>query len=407
MERSLLSHLLSLQCNLFHIPFYIYDNEERLELFEPYPSACDLVLPWLPLLNDSREPLTYHLTKDLLLFGKIQDISSGFQIIVGPVRISKISEITLRNIMLSARPSIGMDHLQEVERFLSSCAAFSLEQFLPIICMIHGYINNSIVTSEDLIRRETGATGRETTNSEDSTQLRMISALQEHTYAETTRRNNFDLESELMFYISHGMTEKLKKRQLTHYDMGSLAFDSLRHYKNAMIILNTLSQRAAIIGGLDPETSYQLGEIYIQKIEACRSMDSLLPISEALLLDYCERVALLLHPKTKNQKINEAMHYIRENYQKRLKVEEIAEVVGLSKEYLSTKFRQVTGIALPDYINEQKITEAKQLLHFTDISLSEIAQYLSFSSQSYFQTVFKNLTGDTPTEYRMKNKYLS
>jgi AraC-like DNA-binding protein len=101
------------------------------------------------------------------------------------------------------------------------------------------------------------------------------------------------------------------------------------------------------------------------------------------------------------------MHYIRENYQKRLKVEEVAEAVGLSKEYLSSKFKQVAGIALPDYINQQKIGEAKQLLHFTDMSLSEISQYLSFSSQSYFQTVFKNLTGDTPMEYRIKNKYFA
>ena len=101
------------------------------------------------------------------------------------------------------------------------------------------------------------------------------------------------------------------------------------------------------------------------------------------------------------------MHYIRENYHKRLKVEEIAGAVGLSKEYLSSKFKQVVGISLPDYINQQKIAKAKQLMHFTHMSLSESSQYLSFSSQSYFQTVFKNLTGDTPMEYKMKNKYFA
>jgi AraC-like DNA-binding protein len=98
------------------------------------------------------------------------------------------------------------------------------------------------------------------------------------------------------------------------------------------------------------------------------------------------------------------MHYVRENYQKRLTVEEIANEVGFSKEYLSTKFHQITGITLPTYINQQKITEAKQLLHFTTMSLSEISEYLSFSSQSYFQTIFKKISGDTPMEYRLKNK---
>lgn len=207
-----------------------------------------------------------------------------------------------------------------------------------------------------------------------------------------------------MYYISHGRTEKLKTMQFIHDDMGSLAFDSLRHYKNALIILNTLSQRAAIGGGLDPEISYQLGEIYIQKIEACKDMDSLILISENLTIDYCQRVSLILYPKTNHPKINDAMHYIRENYQKRLTVGEIAQKVKLSDEYLSSKFRQVTGISLPNYINQQKISEAKQLLRFTDMTLPEITSYLSFSSQSYFQTVFKKMNGDTPMEYRQKNK---
>jgi AraC-like DNA-binding protein len=406
MERSLLSHLLTLQSNLFRIPFYLYEDEQRLEAFEPYSSSCDMVSPWLPMLTNTDEPLTYVLTKDLLLFGKIRDVSSDLLIIVGPVRVSKLTETTLRNIILTARPAIGIEHLSELEHFLNSCAAFSLEQFLHLVCMIHGYVNNCIVSYHNLMRRNDETTDN-FINTSDNTQLQMVMALQEHTYGETSRRNNYDLEAEIMFYIRNGMTEKIKNLRLMHYEIGTLAFDSLRHYKNANIILNSLSQRAAIMGGLDPEISYQLGEIYIQKIEACQNVDSLKIIGSALLLDYCNRVNLLLHPKTNHQKINEAMHYIRENYQKRLKVEEVAEAVGLSKEYLSSKFKQVAGIALPDYINQQKIGEAKQLLHFTDMSLSEISQYLSFSSQSYFQTVFKNLTGDTPMEYRIKNKYFA
>ncbi len=212
------------------------------------------------------------------------------------------------------------------------------------------------------------------------------------------------MESEMMFYISHGMTKHLKDMNLGYEDIGVLAFDSLRHYKNALIILNSLSQRAAIAGGLDPEVSYQLGEIYIQKIEACNDIESLMYLSDRIRMDYCDRVAQIIHPITKHKKINEALHYIRENYQKKLSVEEIASTVGLTKEYLSSKFHNVTGIPLPHYINQLKTMEAKQLLHFTDMALSEIAQYLSFSSQSYFQTVFKKQTGETPAEYRLKNK---
>lgn len=401
MERALLTQLLSMQSNLIHIPFYLYEGETRLAAFEPYPCSCDMVFPWLSTLQRTDAPLNYLLTQELLLFGRVRDLSSSHEIIIGPVRIGTIKETTLRNIILAARPALGVENLNEIGQFLNSCAAFSFEQFLPVICLINGFLNQRIVTYEELIKTNTGS------SPDHDTQQRMISALKEHTYEEKVRRNNYDLESKIMFYISHGLTDKLKAMKIVHYDMGSLAFDSLRHYKNAMIILNTLSQRAAIIGGLDPETSYQLGEIYIQKIEACRDIDSLSAISENLTLDYCERVALLLYPRTNHPKINEAMHYIRENYQKRLTVEEIAHKVSLSSEYLSSKFRQVTGISLPSYINQQKISEAKQLLHYTDMSLSEITEYLTFSSQSYFQTVFKKTTGDTPMEYRLKNKLFS
>lgn len=47
-----------------------------------------------------------------------------------------------------------------------------------------------------------------------------------------------------------------------------------------------------------------------------------------------------------------------------------------------------------------KVAEARRLLRFTDQELGEIAALLGFSSQSHFQTVFKQITGETPMAYR-------
>jgi AraC-like DNA-binding protein len=87
-------------------------------------------------------------------------------------------------------------------------------------------------------------------------------------------------------------------------------------------------------------------------------------------------------------------------------IKEIANEVGLTPEYLSSQFHKLTGTTLPAYITKLKIAEAKNLLRFTDMSLAEISEYLSFSSQSYFQSVFKKETGDTPNAYRRLNKLL-
>jgi AraC-like DNA-binding protein len=50
----------------------------------------------------------------------------------------------------------------------------------------------------------------------------------------------------------------------------------------------------------------------------------------------------------------------------------------------------------------RKLEEAKSLLKFTDKSISEISEYLCFSTQSYFQNVFKKKYGMTPKKYREK-----
>ena len=130
-------------------------------------------------------------------------------------------------------------------------------------------------------------------------------------------------------------------------------------------------------------------------------MDELLALN-GLAVDYGKRVAEALYSQTKNPRINQAMHYVQQNYHKKLSVGEIADQVGVTPEYLSSCFHKEVGITLPEYINRQKITVAKRLLLFSEMSLSEIAVFLSFSSQSYFQAIFKKITGVTPSEYRQE-----
>jgi len=52
------------------------------------------------------------------------------------------------------------------------------------------------------------------------------------------------------------------------------------------------------------------------------------------------------------------------------------------------------------FITERKIDEAKRLLETSNQTVSQISAFLGFSSQSYFQNVFKKSTGMTPAKYR-------
>lgn len=91
-----------------------------------------------------------------------------------------------------------------------------------------------------------------------------------------------------------------------------------------------------------------------------------------------------------------------ENLYAPLRVEEVAAALGDSRSYLSTRFRQQTGMTLTRYILQEKVFEAQWLLQFSEESLLDIANTFGFSSQSHFQNVFKSVTGETPMAFRRR-----
>ena len=81
----------------------------------------------------------------------------------------------------------------------------------------------------------------------------------------------------------------------------------------------------------------------------------------------------------------------------------MADYVGFSKSYLSAYFKDTLGFKISDFILRCKLEEGRDLLRFTDKSITTISTYLCFSSQSHFQTAFKKQYGITPKEYRRQN----
>ena len=60
-------------------------------------------------------------------------------------------------------------------------------------------------------------------------------------------------------------------------------------------------------------------------------------------------------------------------------------------------------MAVSEHIRRKRIDTARTLLQYTDFSCLEIAEYLCFSSDSHFTRVFREYTGQTPSDYRRQN----
>ncbi len=85
-------------------------------------------------------------------------------------------------------------------------------------------------------------------------------------------------------------------------------------------------------------------------------------------------------------------------------VDDICKKIGISRVQLYRKVKALIGYNVNDYILTVRLKKAKFLLSSGDLTISEVASKVGFSSQGYFSTVFKSKFGVTPSEYKEKKK---
>ena len=95
-----------------------------------------------------------------------------------------------------------------------------------------------------------------------------------------------------------------------------------------------------------------------------------------------------------------ARTFIAHNFATPFTREQIAAALGVSPAYVSRIFRQQTGRALWDYVNEFRVARACELLDHSDMTVTEIAFAVGFSDAAYFSRVFHNTNGKSPASYR-------
>ncbi len=103
--------------------------------------------------------------------------------------------------------------------------------------------------------------------------------------------------------------------------------------------------------------------------------------------------------------VEKAKRFIHENFHLDLNRDDVAASVYLTADYLAKTFKLETGQSIKDYLNDCRIKAAKHLLVGSTESISAIALQTGFDNLSYFSTLFKKATGETPNAYRQKFKH--
>jgi AraC-like DNA-binding protein/mannose-6-phosphate isomerase-like protein (cupin superfamily) len=105
-----------------------------------------------------------------------------------------------------------------------------------------------------------------------------------------------------------------------------------------------------------------------------------------------------------NRQCSSVRYYIDQHYKENITLDLLAEKASINKYYMAHAFKREYGISPINYLIACRIREGKRLLTETDLSLSQIAGVLGFSSASYFSQSFRNAEGMSPSEYRKANQ---
>ncbi len=330
-------------------------------------------------------------------YGRILIEGTGYNLIIGPVFSVPVTDAIIRQARKEA--CVSLKDRESFTELLYAIPRLSQMQFAQYLSLLYQCLNhkpadlNQLFSEEDIFTR---------IRKNQQTNLRMEDQEKENTH------NTYYFELELYQLIKEGNVNKLKKflfATRAPLKEGKMAASPLRHAKNLFISAVTKAGiMGAIPGGVEVEKTYQLIDYYIQECEQLQSIEKINQLQYLMLLDFCQRSGENHIPEGISPDVYKCMTFIREHTNESISVEDAATHVNRSSSYMMKHFKSELGIQMGAYIMRCKLEEAKSLLTYSEKSLAEISNYLCFSSQSYFQNVFKKQYGLTPLQYRKQTK---
>ena len=384
----LCSHLV----HLSHVPIRCYDSNAEYQCTYadqggyPDPLRCDPNLEALLLAKASISVPKLYFELDAVVYGIIHAKEQGI-FIVGPGCLMQRSQEV-------AKQMVRIHHMDPQNPYrISSC---SLEFFFSLLSMLYHHLTGIYLNWTEIMARGT----------EEEYLKGLVQKKLDHVYDNYNEQgkvhNPYSQEEREQDSIRRGDLESLRKSVQETYvgEIGTLANNPLRHSKNIAITLIALASRSAIAGGIPSEIAYSLSDAYVLQIEELLHADEVIALARQAEVHYATLVRDHINGIQKNALVTRCKEEVAKRLHQRITVVQLADELGVTRNYLSQLFIKEEGIPLVDYIMEQKIRSSLQALRYTKATYGEIAYQLGFSSQSHFGQVFKKVMGMTPKQYR-------
>lgn len=304
--------------------------------------------------------------------------------LLGPMFTTETTKTHLRQ--LCRKMHLSVETTERLWKFIGEVPAVSTSIATCYATALHYCVTGSAVPADEV-----------------EVQIERIDHSEDAVWGDVSWHGTWVSEQRLFKSIMEGRYEDASK--FTTGNSGNIGGgDALRQAKNEIIVFAVLCSRAAILGGVSVEGALSLSDYFIQLVEATDAVSELINIGAEMHQTYIQRVRRAKANSDRSPLVRACMGYVDTHILDKISLNAMAREVGYNEHYISRKFKSETGESLFDYINQQKVQLSKVFLKDEILSIAEISDRLSFSSPSYFSSVFKKQTGISPAEYQQSKK---
>lgn len=151
-----------------------------------------------------------------------------------------------------------------------------------------------------------------------------------------------------------------------------------------------------IIGRM--RTEYEKKEVGYREIFQSGLMEILILIMRKVIAED----QILSSEVSYSEPVEQAMKYLARNYRKQIVLRVFCEKYHYSRQYISRRFKQETGITAMEYLHRIRMEASCELLTASRLSIQEIAQAVGYEDVKFFRQIFRRFFQMAPTDYRKK-----
>lgn len=207
-----------------------------------------------------------------------------------------------------------------------------------------------------------------------------------------------DLETLIVEQVKLGKADEAKEAACEFISQVINNNDNIEAIKESLNELITVLKRTVVMSGA--KLNQYCNSSMLTELGTLKEIEEIAVWSKRCIFNLIEHIES--RDNIKSELIGRVIDYINKNFSNEITLNQIADEVRLSPQYLSRIFKENYGVNFIDYITKKRIEQAEELLLNSSKSIKEISNLVGYVDANYFSRIFKKDTGCSPRQFRLQ-----